>query len=86
MTKSSKTGKDEQMKSAIIIEFQERGAADPNIHFHGVTPAQILAAAGILRLMGERQIYNIWSAQDMERMRQQADMAQVQQMIKGDKK
>ena len=74
----------EVQHSRIIIEFEHPGDADPqNIYLEAVTIGQVQIAAERLRMMAERQLLHKWAAIERQEMQKMAQMAQVQELIKG---
>ena len=75
---------EQEPQSRIVIEFAHPGMAEPQaINCFAVTPGQLHAAARRLQLMADRHVAQLWQRAEMEQARKMAEMAQVQQMLKG---
>lgn len=72
----------EREPSGIVIEFAAPGSAEFNVHVQAVGPTQMLGVAEYLRVMAERQLNDAWSAEAMQRAKEQHAVSQVQSMIK----
>jgi len=74
----------EEQHSRIVIEFVRPGDAEPqSLQCYSVTPGQLHAAAKRLELMADRHVQMMWAAAEREQMQKMAEMARVQEMIKG---
>lgn len=63
-----------EAQSFITIEFKGIGSADLSVSSHNVTIGQMQAAAFTLRVMTERNMHEMMSAQQAQAMREQAIM------------
>lgn len=59
-------------KSFILIEFKGTGSADPNITSQNVTLGQMQVASFTLRVMTERNMHEMMSAQQAQAMQERA--------------
>jgi len=74
----------EEQHSRIVIEFARPGDAEPqSLQCYSVTPGQLHAAAKWLELMADRHVQMMWATAEREQMQKMAEMARVQEMIKG---
>jgi len=74
----------EEQHSRIVIEFDRPGDAEPqSLQCYSVSPGQLHAAAKRLEMMADRHVQMMWAAAEREQMQRMAEMAKVQEMIKG---
>jgi len=83
-TEQAEPGQDGEGHSRIVIEFARPGDAEPqSLQCYSVTPGQLHAAAKRLELMADRHVQMMWATAEREQMQKMAEMARVQEMIKG---
>jgi len=70
-------------ESALLITFSGPGSAEFSSQGKNVTPAQMMAAGEWLRARAVWLFQQQWTAQAMAQAQEQAELAQLQQRIRG---
>lgn len=70
-------------ESVVVIRFSEHGSAQFGVQLRNVTLTQILAGATWLKAHTEFLLEREWQMQMLAQAREQAELAQVQQMVRG---
>lgn len=79
---NNKSSKDEQpIKPQILITFDSPDSINFVPEYDGVLPTQIMHAAKMLLMIGERRINDAWTKATMEQARKQAELAGIQSQI-----
>jgi hypothetical protein len=75
---------EEKRESLIVIKFAEKDPTTPLIRPQYVTPAQMHAAAAVMRLIADQELLQRWQRAAMGQAREEAKQQRLIQAVSGD--